>query len=118
MFENGLVLRKIRNKLDICLKKVKNETGIADSKMSRIENNTDKTGLTIEEAYRLSKTYKMGFLQFLIEAEFISAEEINQYRADFSSMELLSDSDKAFVQQMINYIVRSNTKERNCNNEI
>jgi transcriptional regulator with XRE-family HTH domain len=118
MFENGLALRKIRSKMNISLKKIKAETGIADSKMSRIENNTDKTGLTIEEAYRMSKTYEMGFLQFLLEAEFISTEEINQYRADFSNMELLSDNDKAFIQQMINYIVINNAKERDCNNEI
>ena len=60
----------------------------------------------------MSKLFKISFLQFLLEAEFIDYKQLSPYCADFLHMELLSDSYKIFIQKMIDYIVKSHIEER------
>lgn len=103
----GTRLRELRIQNKLSLDDVYKITGIADSTLSKIENGKSKRPVSVDILIKLSAAYNVNFIDLLVSSSLISASDVAAYQKTFRNTDLLNADEQAYIQKMIDYIVKS-----------
>lgn len=104
----GKILFDLRRERELSLDEVSKETGITDSRLSRIEKGT--TECPPDDLVKLAHLYKKNVIELFIEAGYISDKDLCLYQMQFHGAEKLSVSDKALIQSLIDRLNSKSNK--------
>lgn len=104
----GDYLKEARIQQGLSLKDVYRETGISDSRLSRIENGTKAFEVGPSYTKALAKLYKIDLVDLLINAGYLDANALFSYEQVFRNVDLLSGDERKHIQEQIDLF----TKER------
>lgn len=104
----GQYLKDRRIQCGLSLKKVHIQTGISDSKLSRLECCAPRSEPGPEVLQMLSKLYNFNLVECYLVTGYLDAESLSSYTQVFQNTELLSEDERALIQNLINML----TKER------
>lgn len=110
MNELGTYLLHLRNKNNYSLKSVKEQTGVTDSQLSRIEHGCT-TDVSPSALKKLSVFYGISIIELFKLAGFINNDDLKQYSRVFSYAELLSEEQKLHIQEEILLFTGKNIKK-------
>lgn len=102
----GNYLKEARIKQGLSLKDVYRETGISDSRLSRIENGTTAFEVSPSFIKALAKLYKIELVDLLINAGYLDTEALSSYERIFRNVDLLSDVEKNHIQEQIDLFTK------------
>ena len=102
----GNYLKEARIKQGLSLKDVYRETGISDSRLSRIENGTTAFEVSPSFIKALAKLYKIDLVDLLINAGYLDTEALSSYERIFRNVDLLSDVEKNHIQEQIDLFTK------------
>lgn len=108
MNEIGQHLKSIRTQQGLSLKDVYRETGISDSKLSRIENGANLSETDPGTLQTLAKLYHLNLVDLYLTAGYLDAKSLSSYKLIFQNAELLNENERTLIQTLINML----TKER------
>lgn len=106
MNELGTLLRRFRNEAGLSLKDVYKISGISDSKLNRIENNTNASETAPSILKILSKLYNVNLVELYLAAGYLDNEALASYERTFSGVELLTDDEKQHIQKQIDLFTK------------
>ena len=98
----GKYLKSARLRLGISLKEVYNITGISDSRLSRIENETTATETAPSILRALAELYHINIVDLYVSAGYLDSESLSLYEQVFWNVNLLNDAEKKLIQEQIN----------------
>ncbi len=100
----GNYLRKKREELGLSLNDVHSKTGITDSRLSRLEN--DSYGEPSASILKtLAETYKISVVELFIKAGYLTYESLDMSNQIFHGVELLNEEDRKHIQGQIDFII-------------
>lgn len=102
----GTYLKEIRIKQGLSLKDVYKQTGISDSRMSRIENGSQTFESAPAIIKALSELYKIDLVDLLLDAGYLDAEALSSYERVFRNVDLLSDDERNHIQEQIDLFTK------------
>ncbi|MBE5077794.1 helix-turn-helix domain-containing protein [Anaerotignum lactatifermentans] len=106
----GDYLKKARVRQGLSLKDVYKETGISDSRLSRIENGTKAFEVGPFCTKALAKLYKINLVDLLIKAGYLDTDALSSYEQVFQNVDLLSDDERNHIQKQIDLFIKGRTK--------
>lgn len=106
MSKLGEYLKKIRDELGLSLKDVYRETGISDSKLSRIENGTNVSAPTPDVLQALSKLYQINLVELYLIVGYLDEEALSSYVQVFKNVKLLKDDERKNIQEQIDLFTK------------
>lgn len=106
MSKLGSYLRKCRSDIGLSLTEVYQRTGITNSRLSRIENGSQKGILNPTELKKLANLYGVGLVSIFIVAGYLDNFDLEEYRFGFKNIELLDDDEKKHIQEQIDFLAR------------
>lgn len=109
MFEFGSVLKGIRIKLGFSLEKVAYNTGITNSRMSKIERG--KMSPSLDDLKKVAKLYNVNLIDVLIEAKYLSKQDMKIYKKCFEYTDFLDETEKKHIQNYINFLTNNRIKK-------
>ena len=101
----GSFLRKIREEKKLTLTNVCEKTGITDSRLSRIENESLKTSPPIDDVISLAKLYGIDFNEILSLSTTHNDKDFKEHRIPLRNLELLDKKELQHIQNEIDFIV-------------
>lgn len=110
MSDFGKVLKELREKNGLSLKDVTEKTEISDSKLSRIENNKNRSEVEPSILIKLSKLYGINLVDLYIIAGYLDAEALSSYRQVFNNVDLLTDDERNHIQEQIDLFTKGRKK--------
>ena len=105
----GEYLKKNRVRQKISLKDVYKETGISDSKLSRIENGTNASNPAPNILLVLSKLYHVNLIELYCIAGYLDKEALSSYEQVFQHADLLTEDEKNLIQAQIDLFTKGRT---------
>lgn len=102
----GNYLKEARVRQGLSLKDVYRETGISDSRLSRIENGSTAFEVGPSFTKALAKLYKIDLVDLLINAGYLDAEALSSYERVFRNVDLLSDDERNHIQEQIDLFTK------------
>ncbi len=102
----GTYLREIRIKQGLSLKDVYKETGISDSRLSRIENGSQTFESTPAIIKVLARLYKIDLIDLFLDAGYLDTEALSSYERVFRNVDLLSDDERNHIQEQIDLFTK------------
>lgn len=109
----GSFLRKIREEKKLTLTDVYEKTGITDSRISRIENESLKTSPPIDDVISLAKLYGIDFNEILSLSTTHNDKDFKEHRIPLRNLELLDKKELQHIQDEIDFLVVQKGSERN-----
>ena len=109
----GSFLRKIREEKKLTLTDVCEKTGITDSRLSRIENESIKTSPPIDDVISLAKLYDIDFNEILSLSTVHNDKNFKEHRTSLRNLELLDKKELQHIQDEIDFIVDQKGTGRN-----
>lgn len=106
MSDFGKYLRELREKCGLSLKDVTDRTGISDSKLSRIENNVNRSATEPSILAKLSKLYGINIVDLYVIAGYLDAEALSSYKQVFDNVALLTDDERNHIQAQIDLFTK------------
>jgi len=100
----GKYLRGCRKNLNISLRAVAAETGITDSRLSRIENGQLNCPITTLRS--LSKVYGEPVISMFLIAGYLKRDDLQEYRYVFQGVDKLDDEERKHIQEEIIFLVK------------
>lgn len=100
----GLYLKTSREKSGFSQKEVYNKTGITDSRLCRIEN--DSTICPPNELRKLSELYQISIIDTFLMAGYITENDLRDYQMAFEGVLDLTDEEKTHIQQCIHLFIK------------
>ena len=100
----GQTLKNKRLSLDMSLKQVCSQTGITDSRLSRIEN--DAAECPPSDLKMLAHVYGMSTVQLFIDAGYLDPEDLEDYQRCFSGVSQLDAEERDHVQAEIDFLLK------------
>lgn len=101
----GPFLREIREENKLTLTDVYKKTGITDSRLSRIENESLKTSPPIDDVIILAKLYNIDFNKILSFSTEHSSKDFENSKTPLRNLELLDKKELQHIQDEIDFIV-------------
>lgn len=105
----GDYLREARIRQGLSLKDVYRETGISDSRLSRMENGAQTFEVGPSRTRALAKLYKISLVDLLITAGYLDADALSSYEQVFHNVDLLSDDERTHIQEQIDLFIKGRT---------
>lgn len=99
----GQYLKGARNKLGLSLIEVKAQTGITDSRLSKIENG--QLNCPIDELRSLAILYQIPMVNLFLKAGYLIPEDLKAYQLVFQGVERLDEDEKNHIQDGINFLI-------------
>ena len=96
----GKRLRAYRNNLGYSLKQVYEQTGITNSRLSKIEHNT--LHCPAAELKKLCELYSVPAIPPFIKAGYLDQKDLQDYQTFFTGSEELDDEERKHIQWEIN----------------
>lgn len=114
MNELGSYLKQQRLRCKLSLKKVYEQSGITDSKLSRFERGQGNLP-NPPELIKLSRLYGISIISLYITAGYLRESDLSEYQYVFKNADLLSEEETQNIQAQINLFTRG---RRTINNDI
>lgn len=111
MSEFGDYLRKVRRDKGLSQADVFQQTGITNSRLSKVENGADGT-LNASEIKKLVALYEIALIPVLIKAGYLDTADLEEYCSGFKNTSLLDSEDKAHIQNEIDFILNIKRKDK------
>ena len=108
----GDYLKEARIRQGLSLKDVYRETGISDSRLSRIENGTTAFEVGPSFTKALANLSKINLVDLLINAGYLDSEALSSYERVFRNVDLLSDDERNHIQEQIDLFTKGRTNIR------
>ena len=105
----GEYLKKNRVRQKLSLNDVYKETGISDSKLSRIENGTNASNPAPNILLVLSKLYHVNLIELYCIAGYLDKEALSSYEQVFQHADLLTEDEKNLIQAQIDLFTKGRT---------
>ncbi len=105
----GELLKEARNDRHLTLEKVHSDTGITDSRLSRIERGELECPLS--DLVALTKYYGVSSISLLLKAGFLNEDDIRNYQLMFSKADELNSKDAWLVQTVIDRLVQREAQD-------
>lgn len=102
----GEYLKRIRMQRELSLKDVYKETGISDSKLSRIENGTNLSNPAPCILQSLSKLYNVNLIELYCLAGYLDEEALSSYEQVFQNVDLLTEDERNHIQTQIDLFTK------------
>lgn len=106
MIALGEYLKGIRLQREFSLKDVYKETGISDSKLSRIENGTNMSEPSPSILRALSKLYNINLIDLYRMAGYMDEEALSSYKRVFQNVDLLTEDERNHIQEQIDLFTK------------
>lgn len=106
----GSYLKAKRNEKGLSLNDVYNQTGLTDSRVSKLENNSYKEPSPIM-LKTLAELYEISTVELFIKAGYLTYDSLDLCSQIFHGIELLKEEDKKHIQEQIDYLASKNKKE-------
>lgn len=106
MNELGSYLKDARLRQGLSLRDVYDNTGISDSRMSRIENGTKVFEVGPSCTKSLARLYKLDLVDLLIKAGYLDDEALSSYEKVFQNVDLLNDEERKHIQEQIDLFTK------------
>jgi transcriptional regulator with XRE-family HTH domain len=101
----GSYLKKLRNDAALSLNDVYEQSGITDSKLSRMERGEGKP-LEPMELHKLAQLYHVNVIPLYIRAGYLTEQDLVDYKLVFHGAELLTEEEIHSIQTQINLLVK------------
>jgi len=85
--------------------------GISDSKLSRIENGSNKTETSPGILKTLAGLYEIGLVDIYIIAGYLDDEALLSYEQVFQNVNLLDEQEKNHIQEQINLFTKGRSQD-------
>lgn len=102
----GEYLKGIRLQRELSLKDVYKATGISDSKLSRIENETNASDPAPSILQALSKLYDINLIELYRMAGYLDEEALSSYERVFQNVDLLTEDERNHIQAQIDLFTK------------
>lgn len=102
----GEYLKSIRLAKGISLKEVYKQTGISDSKLSRIENGNNASETAPSILQSLARLYDINLVELYIRAGYLDEEALSSYQKVFNHVDLLSEDERNHIQTQIDLFTK------------
>lgn len=102
----GEYLKGIRLQQKLSLKDIYKATGISDSKLSRIENNTNASDPSPSILQVLSKLYNINLIELYCMAGYLDEEALSSYEQVFQNVDLLTEDERNHIQTQIDLFTK------------
>lgn len=102
----GEYLKGIRLQQELSLKDVYKATGISDSKLSRIENETNASDPAPSILQALSKLYDINLIELYRMAGYLDEEALSSYERVFQNVDLLTEDERNHIQAQIDLFTK------------
>ena len=104
MTDLGSYLKQAREKKGFSMNDVYQLTGITDSRISKLENNsyTEPSPLMLK---KLAECYSISIVDLFIRAGYLTFESLNLCSQIFQGIDRLTDDDRKHIQGQIDYII-------------
>lgn len=112
MSDIGSYLKEQRNRCHLSLKDVHEQTGITDSKLSRLERGEGKF-LDPDELKRLAHLYGIDVIPLFIMAGYLVEDDLSKYQLVFQDADLLNEEERENVQTQINLLTKGRKVSNN-----
>lgn len=109
----GNFLREIREENKLTLTDVCKKTGITDSRLSRIENESLKTSPPIDDVISLAILYDIDFNKIFSFSTEYSDKDLKKSRIPLKNLELLNKKELQHIQNEIDFIVEQKGNRKN-----
>lgn len=106
MVSLGEYLRETRLQQDLSLKDVYKETGISDSKLSRIENDANVSNTAPVILQTLAKLYNINLIELYCMAGYLDEESLSSYERVFQNVDLLTKDERNHIQEQIDLFTK------------
>lgn len=106
MVSLGDYLKTARLNRGLSLKDVQEKTGIKDSRLSRIEKESNKTETNPSLLKVLAELYEISVIELYFIAGYLDKEILSDYQSFFKNVDLLNDEEKAHVQNLIDLFTK------------
>ena len=101
----GTYLKQQRIRCHLSLKDVYEQSGITDSKLSRLERGEGKM-LEPPDLKKLARLYEIAVVPLYIMAGYLDEQDLRDYQFLFRNAELLSEEEKQNIQTQINLFTK------------
>lgn len=112
MMEIGAYLKQKRQTLNLSLSAVYAQTGITDSKLSRIERGEGRL-LDLNELKKLSELYQINLVSLYLMTGYLTENDLLDYRFGFDGAALLTKEELESIQTQINLLTKGRTVSNN-----
>lgn len=112
MNELGGFLKQQRQKLHLSMSEVHEQTGITDSKLSRIERGEGRP-LDPFELKKLAELYHVNLVLLYLMAGYLAENDLTDYRFGFNGAALLTKEEHESIQTQINLLTKGRTVNSN-----
>ncbi len=102
----GEYLKEIRIQRGLSMKDVYKETGVSDSKLSRIENGTNVSDPAPSILQALSKLYDISLIELYRIAGYLDEEALSSYMRVFHNLDLLTEDERNHIQAQIDLFTK------------
>jgi len=107
----GEYLKSARLRKGLSLMDVYKAVGISDSKLSRIENGSNKTETSPGILKTLAGLYEIGLVDIYIIAGYLDDEALLSYEQVFQNVNLLDEQEKNHIQEQINLFTKGRSQD-------
>lgn len=99
----GKRLKDYREMLGLTLKQVNEQTGITNSRLSKIERG--KLVCPPADLKKLARIYEVKLISLYLEAGYIDNGDLMEYQLFFKGINELDDEEKQHIQKQIDFII-------------
>ncbi len=99
-------LRRCRQSKGFSLNDVYKNTGITNSRLSRVEQSGNTNNLSPQEIRKLAKIYDVSVADMLIQLGYLEPEDLADFQSVFRGVSLLDEEEKLHIQSDIDFINR------------
>lgn len=104
MSDLGVRLKAYREKLGLSLSQVNKETGITNSRLSKMER--DKIDCPPQDLKKLAHLYNAPVVELFVLAGYLETDDILQYQQVFQGVSTLDEQEKEHIQESIDLLNR------------
>lgn len=107
----GKRLKAYREALGLSLKQVNEQTGITNSRLSKIERG--QLVCPPADLKRLARVYEVQLISLYLEADYIDNSDLMEYQLFFKGINELDNEEKQHIQKQIDFMI---SRKRNGEN--
>lgn len=104
MSDFGKRLKAYREALGLSLQQVNEQTGITNSRLSRIEKGTVECPPI--DLKKLARVYGLQTIPLFMEAEYLDQEDVAEYQFVFRGVSELDEEERCHIQEQIDFIIK------------
>lgn len=110
MSDFGKRLKAYREMLGLSLKQVTEQTGITNSRLSKIERG--RLNCPPADLKKLAKVYDVQLVSLYLEAGYMDSSDLMEYQLCFKGINKLDNDEKQHIQEQIDFMISRKQNEQ------